>query len=122
MKKMLNGMVFLFIISFLVFGCAPYTNDMRLSNSAYEDIIHNKYKEAEQKLHKALQENPDNHYAQLNLGVIYHDTGRYDKAKEMYKKVIDSKTEETAQRSNDEKECGKRLVDIAKYNLALLEE
>jgi Tfp pilus assembly protein PilF len=122
MNNRLYGIGILLIFTFIVSGCAVSSKDMRLSNEAYENILDDNYKDAEPKLLEALEKNPDNHYAQLNLGVVYHNTGRLDKAKEMYVKVIDSDTDDVAERSNDKKQRGRKLVDIAKDNLALLEK
>jgi general secretion pathway protein D len=65
--------------------------------------------------------NPENPYALLNLGVVYQNTGRVDKAKLMYQKVIDMDSQLTAKSSTDSKFEGKSLAEIAKINIQSLE-
>jgi len=118
MKNLFIGILFLFVLISL--GCAPYTKDMRLVESAYQDILDNKFKDAEPKLLDALKENPDNPYAQVNLGVVYQNTGREDKAAAMYEKVIKADPDDRATKASVDKEVGKPVTEVAKNNLALI--
>jgi len=72
-------------------------------------------------LEEALSLNPDNPYALLNMGVVYHETGRPEKAREMYERVIALQPGEQANLSNIESLEGKNLIEIAKRNLELLQ-
>lgn len=99
-------------------GCA--TRDMQLSNEGFEAIAKRDYARAEVPLKRALSINPENPYALLNMGVVYHETGRLDKARQMYQRLIALQPEEVAEESNSGSFAGKRVVDIAKENLDLL--
>ena len=118
MKKFKWIALILIMGGFLV-GCATLHEDMRLSNQGLEQISKGNYQEAEKYLERALSINPDNPYAILNMGVVYHNTGRKVQAREMYKKVISLSKMENAQQSNEEWALGKDLVEIAKRNLEI---
>ena len=112
--------VFLFLS---VLGCAsspPASPDMELSEQAFEAIAAGDYEKAEAVLEVALSINPENPYALLNLGVVYQNTGRIEKAREQYVRLILMNAKEKAHKSNIEGMEGKSLVDIAKQNLANL--
>jgi Flp pilus assembly protein TadD len=81
-------------------GCAE--KDVVLSNRGFEEISKGHYGEAETHLKKALMLNPNNPYALLNMGVVYHETGRFEKAREMYERVIALQPGERANLSNVE--------------------
>jgi tetratricopeptide (TPR) repeat protein len=98
----------------------PY--DMELANQGYEELLKKNYEKAEAFYEVALSVNPLNPYALLNLGVIYHNTGRIEQAKKMYRKVIEINSDQTAIKSTSGNHVGKRLSDIAKMNLRSLEE
>jgi tetratricopeptide (TPR) repeat protein len=100
-------------------GCA--TQDMVLSDQGFQEISGKNYGQAEVSLEKALSINPDNPYALLNMGVVYQETGRFDKARQMYKRLIELQPKDVAEESNTGSLAGKGLVDIAKENLKLLE-
>jgi len=100
-------------------GCA--TQDMELSNEAFQALSGNNYAQAEASLEKALSINPDNPYALLNMGVVYQETGRLDKARQMYERVIALQPKEIAEESNTGSFAGKGLADIARENLKLLD-
>jgi tetratricopeptide (TPR) repeat protein len=78
------------------------------------------YHTAEYLLNQALVLNDKNPYALLNLGVIYHETQRYDKAREFYQSVIDMKSSKTAASTNVQGYSGKKLADIARINMGNL--
>ena len=100
-------------------GCA--TQDMRLSNEGFRAISEKNYRQAETSLENSLSINPDNPYALLNMGVVYQETGRLDKARRMYEKVMALQPAEVAEESNTGSFAGKGLADIARENLKLLE-
>jgi nucleoid-associated protein YgaU len=100
-------------------GCA--TQDMELSNEGFQAISEKNYGQAETSLEKALSINPNNPYALLNMGVVYQETGRLDKARQMYEKVIALQPKEVAEESNTGSFAGKGLADIARENMKLLE-
>jgi outer membrane protein OmpA-like peptidoglycan-associated protein len=75
---------------------------------------------AENLLRQALTLNHLNPYTLLNLGVVYHQTGRYEDARRSYQTLIDLNPKEKAGLTNVKGYSGKKLVDIAKINLASL--
>jgi len=91
--------------------------DMELSEQAFEAIAAGDYEKAEAILEVALSINPENPYALLNLGVVYQNTNRIEKAREQYVKIILLEAEEKVLKSNVKEMEGKSLVDIAKQNL-----
>jgi hypothetical protein len=108
----------LFILGAFGNGCA--NKDVLLSNRGFEEISKGHYGKAETHLEEALLLNPNNPYALLNMGVVYHETGRLEKAREMYERVIALEPGEQANLSNVESLEGKNLLEIAKRNLGLL--
>lgn len=103
----------------MLVGCATLREDMRLSNQGLGEISKGNYQDAEKYLERALSSNPNNPYAILNMGVVYHNTGRKEQAREMYKKVLSFDLIEKAQESNEEWAIGKDLIEIAKRNLEI---
>ncbi|RLC01226.1 MAG: hypothetical protein DRH90_16680 [Deltaproteobacteria bacterium] len=112
--------IILLSLSFLMISCSSTPEkapDVDLSEQAFEAISEGDYEQAEALLEVALSINPDNPYAILNLGVVYQRTGRIEKAREQYVKIILQDAKETVVRSNVRGMEGKSLVDIAKDNL-----
>ncbi len=112
--------IILLSLSFLLISCSSTPEkapDVDLSEQAFEAISEGDYEQAEALLEVALSINPDNPYAILNLGVVYQRTGRIEKAREQYVKIILQDAKETVVRSNVRGMEGKSLVDIAKDNL-----
>ena len=112
--------IILLSLSFLLINCSSTPEkapDVDLSEQAFEAISEGNYEQAEALLEVALSINPDNPYAILNLGVVYQRTGRIEKAREQYVKIILQDAKETVVRSNVRGMEGKSLVDIAKENL-----
>ncbi len=96
------------------------TEDMRLSDQGFELLEVEDYDTAQDYFEKALEINPDNPYALLNLGVVYDVKGEREKAIRMYEKVIQLDPDDRATLSTNPEETGNRLVDIAKDNLKRL--
>ena len=88
-----------------------------LVENGYTAMAGGDYATAEYLLNQALEINRKNPYALLNLGVIYQETGRYDKARKFYQSVIDLKPNQKAAASNVQGYAGKSLADIARINL-----
>jgi len=114
----------IFLLILILFASAPgcTTKDMTLSDQGFRAISAGNYVEAEKHLEQALSENPDNPYALLNMGVVYQNTGRPEKATEMYERVIGLNPSAKATESNIETATGKPLVEIARENLELIKE
>ena len=116
MKKT-GGVIAVLILSVLLAGCATSSQDMNYMNQGFDELSNGNFKKAEEYLEKALSINPDNLYAVLNMGVVYQNTGRPEKAREMYQKVIDRQSKSLASRSNKDWAVGEKLAEIAKKNL-----
>ncbi len=113
----------LIVLSLFFVGCASGPSkapDMKLADDAYELLIKGDYQQAEATLEVARSINPDNPYVLLNLGVVYQNTGRIEKAREMYVRIILLNPQEVAGDSNVDEGQGKKIVDLAKQNLESL--
>jgi tetratricopeptide (TPR) repeat protein len=100
-------------------ACIFLREDVRLVDRGYESLLEGAVGEAEQLFEAALEANPDNLYAMLNLGVIYASTGRERLAREMYRKVIENDTSNSIYpvRVGEDDMKGKTLKEIAETNL-----
>jgi general secretion pathway protein D len=98
------------------------TEDMILSDQGFEFIDAEDYNTAQGYFERALEINPENPYALLNLGVVYDEKGETEKAIRMYEKVIKLDPDDRAARSTDPEKIGNRLGDIAKDNLKRLQD
>jgi len=96
------------------------TEDMILSDQGFELLEAEDYDTAEGYFERALEINPDNPYALLNLGVVYDVKGEREKAIRMYEKVIKLDPDDRATLSTNPDKIGNRLGDIAKDNLKRL--
>jgi len=112
------------IAVFLFAGCSTLKRDQRYSNWGFDELANGNYKKAEEYLTKALEANPNNPYAILNMGVVYHHTERKEQARERYEKVLSLSERERnriAQRSNKDWARNEKLGKIAKKNLEILD-
>ncbi len=96
--------------------------DMRLSGLGFLHLQAKEYDKAREYYEMALEINPNNPYAILNMGVIYEMEGDKDKAAEMYNRLIDLDPDERAFISTDSTQTGRRLTDIARDNLKNLRD
>jgi hypothetical protein len=110
--------IFTFFLAALLSGCAA--KDMTLSNQGFEELTKTNYDQAEKYFSEALYINPDNPYALLNLGQVYQETGRPERARRMYEKVIALGPSDKDKQATYDSEEGKPLVEIATKNLELL--
>lgn len=102
-------------------GCAATTTtDNRMALSGYNYIEEGDLSAAERELNSALDVNPNNPYALLNLGVVYEKTGRTSDAREMYTRVLDLDSQDTADEATDGAYQGETLATIARENLTSL--
>ena len=62
--------------------------DMRLVNDGYNYMVTKKYEKAKSLFEKALNINPDNAYALLNLGFVHEKQGNKEEAIKLYQKII----------------------------------
>ena len=101
---MKNSKVFLLMCLFLVLvscgGSSYITQDAYLTDKGFAELSNGNYPQAEANLLVALDLNPENPFALLNLGVVYQDTGRTSEAVEIYERLLELTPEETAVQSN----------------------
>ena len=116
-----SGPVGIILILFLT-ACSTTSSkqEAELVENGFTAMSGGDYYTAEHLLNQALVLNDKNPYALLNLGVIYHETKRYDKAREFYQSVIDLKSYKTAASTNVQGYSGKKLADIARINMGNL--
>ena len=123
-RKMQGWGLIIAVIVFLAAGCGGSNTGLRqdvsLANQGFVELTKGNYLQAEASLLVALDLNPNNPYALLNLGAVYQDTGRTAKAVEMYKKLLELNPGEAASQSNRPEYSGGTLVEIAKENLRSL--
>lgn len=103
-------------------GCAIKTGPI---NRGFEAFADKDYARAEVEFLKALEDDPDNPYAQLNLGAVYHNTGRPELAKPFYEAVLVTGKDVRPSRKANTEETDKRkedptLAELAQINLDLL--
>lgn len=121
-RKMQGWGLIIAVIVFLAAGCGGSNTcqDVSLANQGFVELTKGNYLQAEASLLVALDLNPNNPYALLNLGAVYQDTGRTAKAVEMYQKLLELNPGEAASQSNRPEYSGGTLVEIAKENLRSL--
>jgi len=103
-------------------GRDRYREDMRLNDRGYGYLLAKDYEKAREYFEKALEINPDNPYAILNMGVIYERQDNVQEAIRMYEKVIALNPKDRAGESTDTMKKGRSLVDIARDNLMKLKK
>jgi len=111
------------MLAFIMAGCSTLRRDQRYSNWGFDELANGNYKKAEEYLQKALEANPNNPYAILNMGVVYQKTGRKEQAREMYEKVLSLEERlknKHAHRSDKDWGRGEKLGEIARKNLETL--
>jgi len=102
-------------------GRSKQTEDMRLADMGYQFLEAKDYEKAKKYFQQALEINPDNPYALLNLGVVYEAEGKRDEAIKVYERVITLNPEDRAFTSTDPEKTGHKLTDIARDNLKRLQ-
>ena len=120
MKRVRIILIVLFFLG--ISACILLKEDARLVNQGYNSLVNGNVGEAEQQFNAALEVNPDNPYAMLNLGVIYAHTGREELARAMYWKVIESDASNSTYpaRVGEDGMKGQSLKKIAETNLGRL--
>ena len=106
------------ILPIIAAGCA--SSDQRLANKGFSAIEDGRYADAERMLTDAVQQNPDNPYALLNLGTVYQRTGRFEQAREMFDKVIALDALQNPAKRSKFVDPSKNLRQIAEDNLRTL--
>ena len=92
--------------------------DISLAERGADALEAGDYTTAEQFLGDALEHNPGNEYALLNLGVVYQDTGRPELARRTYAEIIRINRLERAALIVARKNGGLSPMTLARENLA----
>ena len=104
-------------VAILISACTTLPRDQALSGLGADALEMRDYAAAEGHLLEALSLNPANEYALLNLGVVYHDTGRAELARRTYGEIIRLKRTERAARTVARIGVGPRPEELARENL-----
>ena len=99
---------------------ARKANSMRITEKGFERLQAGDVESAKNLFRKALQLDPANPYAAMDMGVVYEREGADDLAIEMYQAVVASGTEAVANVSSDPERTGIPLVQIARENIERL--
>jgi|GEM_PF-790441 len=94
--------------------------DMKLNRDGYHYLLLKDYDKARTYFERAIQVNPDNAFALLNLGVVAEAEGNTEKAAEIYVKVIDLKDHTVVTETNVPHMQGLTIAEIAQRNLKRL--
>jgi Flp pilus assembly protein TadD len=108
------------ILPLVLAGCASSHGGMKLVNKGFNHIEKGELVDAETVLTEAVQKYPDNPYAVLDLGTVYQRTGRFDRAREMFEKVIAMDAKDKPSRRSKFVDSKKNLTEIAQDNLKTL--
>lgn len=103
-------------------GCTIRTGPL---NRGFEAFADGNYAKAETEFFKALEDDPDNPYVQLNLGAVFQNTGRPEMARFLYQKVLITGKDVRPSRKANTEETDKRkedptLAELAQINMDLL--
>ena len=97
-------------------------HSMSLNDLGFEKMQKNNYPQAKEYFLKALDSDPDNPFAMLNLGVVYEREGDAAQALRMYQAVIATGTQQAAAIATDSSRNGQSLVQIARENIEKLNQ
>jgi len=95
---------------------------MKLTTTGYEKLIENHVQEAKTYFLEALEIDPENSFALINMGVVYEDEENIEKALEMYRAVVSIGSAEIASESSNPEKNGALLVEIAQDNITRIEK
>ncbi len=95
---------------------------LQLADRGYEALVKEDLITARNFLVKALELDPSNPYALINLGVVYQKQGDYPRAISHYRRVIETGTAATAMPPADYHGEDLSLLHIARQNIEFLEQ
>jgi general secretion pathway protein D len=96
-------------------------HSLALTEMGFEKLAKGNYQVAKEFFVKALDNDPKNPYALLNLGVVYESEKKPAEAVKMYQAVIATGTASVAPTSTDPSKQGMPLVQIARDNIEKLQ-
>ena len=97
------------------------SNDQVLVDKAYEAMHDGNYAYAEVYLDAAMQVNPSNSFALLNMGIVYEHTAREEEARALYANLIRLAPTNKVMRADDDSWIGKTVTQLAEERLAGLD-
>lgn len=97
-------------------------HSMALTEMGFDKLTKGNYHVAKEFFVKALDNDPQNPYALLNLGVVYESEKKPAEALKMYQAVIATGTAAIAPTSTDPSKKGLPLVQIARDNIEKLQK
>lgn len=86
---------------------------VKLTLAGYKKLQENEIEDAKNYFKKALDADPTNAYALMNLGVVYEKEGDPDEALRMYQAVVSTRSGAVAETSTDPDKTGVSLVQLA---------
>jgi general secretion pathway protein D len=93
---------------------------MKLVDLGYNHMVVQNNEKAKYYFEQALEVNPDNPYARLDLGVILEEEGKVSEATAMYQRVLDLNPAEVVVESTRPRGLDLTPAKVAKDNLARL--
>ena len=111
-------------VLFVLWGCvssSQVSQNAYLTDQGLKELSKGNYFQAEANLQVALNLNPTNPYTLLYLGDVYRNTERLEQARQMYLRVIDLNSDQSAFRGSEKGSGAKSYLDVAKINLERLE-
>jgi outer membrane protein OmpA-like peptidoglycan-associated protein len=110
------------LLALLACATSPQVSqDAYLTDQGLKELSKGNYSQAEANLRVALDINPTNPYTLLYLGDVYRNTGRMEKARQMYLRVIDLNPDRNAARGDGKGSGEEPYLDVAKTNLESLD-
>jgi Flp pilus assembly protein TadD len=109
----------LFPVAVLIAGCSAVYQPTE-AEKVYAALAAGNNAIAARWLTVAVAQKPDDPYLMLDLAAAYQNLGKFDEARDLYHKVIDTAKDVAADATKNPKLGGKALGDIAAANLALL--
>ncbi len=95
-------------------------HSVELSEIGYAKLQNNQVSEAKEYFMEALEVDPRNPYALINLGVVYEKEGEKQKAIDIYQRVIMTNTSISATGASDPEKEGLPLLQVARENIQRL--
>jgi len=90
---------------------------VRLADQGFELLRDGNIAQAKRSLEEALAIDPVNPYALINLGVAHEKAGEYDRAAQLYRRLIETGTQESVIVEQGGEPASYHLLEIAKENL-----
>jgi general secretion pathway protein D len=96
-------------------------HSVKLTELGYQKLQSNNIQGAKEYFKEALEVNPNNPYALINLGVVYEREGKKEMALDTYQKVIMTNTGITSTGDTDDQRGGLPLLQVARENIQRLQ-